>query len=58
MFMSLAAWRGPPLRVRVPAIIVNRHIDAAVNEKLRCFVVRADGALMQDAPAGETHITA
>jgi hypothetical protein len=39
----------PPLRGGVPAIIVNRHIDAAVNEKLRCFVVRVDGALMQDA---------
>ena len=39
----------PPLRGRVPAIIVNRHIDAAVNEKLRCFVVRVNGALMQNA---------
>jgi len=39
----------PTLRGRFPTIIVNRHIDAAVNEKLRCFVVRVDGALMQDA---------
>jgi hypothetical protein len=39
----------PPFRSRIPAIIANRHIDAAVNEELRCFVVRVDGALMQDA---------
>jgi hypothetical protein len=44
----------PPLRGRVPAIIVNRHIDAAVNEKLRCFVVSVDGALMQDEQARRT----
>ena len=39
----------PPFRGTIPAIIANRHIDAAVNEELRCFVVRVDGALMQDA---------
>src|SRR3984957_5723207 len=49
MFLSLAAWRALPPGGSVPAIIVNRHIDAAVNEELRCFVVRVDGALMQDA---------
>ena len=40
----------PPLCGRGPAIIVNRHIDATVNEKLRCFAVRVDGALMQAGP--------
>ena len=39
----------PPFRSGVPAIISNRHIDAVVNEKLRCFIVPADGAFVQDA---------
>jgi len=49
MFVVVGTVARPSLRGRVPAIIVNHHIDAAVNEKLRCFVVRVDGALMQDA---------
>src|ERR1035438_6604660 len=38
----------PSFRSGVPAIISNRHIDAVVNEKLRCIIGPADGAFVQE----------
>ncbi len=39
----------PPFSRGVPAIISNRHVDAVVNEKLRCLIVPAGGAFVQHA---------
>jgi hypothetical protein len=49
LFVSSASVARLPLHGRVPAIIVNHRVDAAVNNELRCLVVSVDGVLMQDA---------